>query len=291
MIQLSDYPQLVFVISFFVLSLSGWIGANFLRKLRKWDEGKREDFELIMGATLTLLGLIIGFVFYGVIRYDQRKNYEEAEANAIGTEYVREDLFPSADAAKVRELLKDYVDQRVRVYATRGRRRLFRSIPPRRNYKLSCGRGSRSAGSQPTPMVSLAVSGMNDVLNSQEYTQASWSNRIPTAAWLLMAAIAICCNLLLGYSSRDGKAVSFLLQVLPMIVSVSFFLIADFDSPRGGVILVHPENLLKPGRIFARALRRKRASALMGFGRNRNQAGILTGEVKQWKSTELRPKN
>ena len=31
--------------------------------------------------------------------YQQRKNYEEAEANAIGTEYVRADLLPTADAA------------------------------------------------------------------------------------------------------------------------------------------------------------------------------------------------
>ena len=27
-------------------------------------------------------------------RYDQRKNHEEAEANAIGSEYVRADLTP-----------------------------------------------------------------------------------------------------------------------------------------------------------------------------------------------------
>ena len=33
-------------------------------------------------------------------RYDLRKNYEEAETNAIGTEYVRAGLLPSADAAK-----------------------------------------------------------------------------------------------------------------------------------------------------------------------------------------------
>ena len=35
-------------------------------------------------------------------RYSLRKNYEEAEANAIGTEYVRADLLPSGDAMKVR---------------------------------------------------------------------------------------------------------------------------------------------------------------------------------------------
>jgi hypothetical protein len=40
-----------------------------------------------------------------VNRYDQRKNYEEAEANAIGTEYVRPDLLPTAAAARVRSLL------------------------------------------------------------------------------------------------------------------------------------------------------------------------------------------
>ena len=58
-----------------------------------------------------------------------------------------------------------------------------------------------------------------------------------------MAAIAICCNLLVGYNSRhtEGKRKSFFL--LPLVVSIAFFLIADMDSPRGGLILVHPQNL------------------------------------------------
>ena len=32
--------------------------------------------------------------------------------------------------------------------------------------------------------------------------------------------------------------------ILPIVVSVSFFLIADLDSPRGGAIRVYPQNLL-----------------------------------------------
>ena len=55
---------------------------------------------MVETATLTLLGLIIGFSFsMAITRYDLRKNYEEAEANAIGTEYVRAGLLPAADAA------------------------------------------------------------------------------------------------------------------------------------------------------------------------------------------------
>ncbi len=61
-----------------------------------------------------------------VSRYDQRKNYEAEEANAIGTEYIRADLLPAADAAKIRELLKSYVDQRVLFYSARDKRQLTR---------------------------------------------------------------------------------------------------------------------------------------------------------------------
>jgi hypothetical protein len=74
----------------------------------------RDDFGLILAATLTLLALIIGFRFsMATARYDQRKNYEEQEANAIGTEYVRADLLSPIEAAKVRSLLGSYLDQRV----------------------------------------------------------------------------------------------------------------------------------------------------------------------------------
>ena len=48
-------------------------------------------FGVVMAVTMTLLALIIGFSFsMASSRYDQRKNLEESEANAIGTEYVRE---------------------------------------------------------------------------------------------------------------------------------------------------------------------------------------------------------
>ena len=35
-----------------------------------------------------------------------------------------------------------------------------------------------------------------------------------------------------------------LLFVLPLVMSISFFLIADIDSPRAGLIRVHPQNLI-----------------------------------------------
>ena len=75
------------------------------------------------------------------------------------------------------------------------------------------------AGAQPTPVLALAVSGMNDVLNSQGYTQAAWWNRIPPGAWFLMAAVAICSNVLIGYDSHRAEVRTIRLLILPLVLS------------------------------------------------------------------------
>ena len=240
-----DLPLLVFVLSMVVLWFFAQVGVFIRTKLRPLEEDERQDFVVVLTASMTLLGLLIGFSFsMAISRYNQRKDYEAEEANAIGTEYVRADLLPAADGTRVRELLRKYVDQRVLFYETRDTSRL-------RQINASTAQLQRelwsavqaAAAAQPTPPVALAAAGMNDVLNSEGYTQAAWWNRIPIAAWALMAIIAICCNLLMGYGAhRTGRNLVF--WVLPLAVSISFLLIADIDSPRGGLIRVLPQNLV-----------------------------------------------
>ena len=88
--DVTQYPLVLFALSFVVLWLTAWIGWSLLRKKRPLDEEMRQDFGFILAGMLTLLALLIGFSFsMAAGRYDLRKTYEEAEANAIGTEYVR----------------------------------------------------------------------------------------------------------------------------------------------------------------------------------------------------------
>ena len=237
-----DHPFLILVISLFTSWISAWIGGSFGKRKQDHDES-RDEFMFLLGGTLTLLGLIIGFTFsMAVSRYDQRKNYEEQEANAIGTEYVRADLLPATDAAKVRVLLKSYLDQRINQYKsanTSELRRIDAQIAQLQTQMWSAV--AKPGAEQLSPVTALAVSGMNDVLNSQGYTQAAWWNRIPIAAWVLMAIISIFCNVLVGYGAQGKRA--FLFMILPITLSMSLFLIADIDSPRNGLIRVHPQNL------------------------------------------------
>lgn len=243
--NLTQQPLLIFVAVFLALLLASAMGAWLHRRNLKSEDEQHEDLGIILGATLTLLALIIGFsVSMASTRYDQRKNLEEAEANAIGTEMLRADLLPPADAANVRSLLSAYLDQRILFYINQDDARqtqIDRATSQLQNNLWAAVR--TVAGAQPTPVVALVLAGMNDVINSQGYAQAAFLNRIPRAVWWLMAVIALCSNVLFGYRSRDGKAVRKLSFVLPFVLSTAFLLIADIDAPRHGLIHISPQNL------------------------------------------------
>lgn len=245
--KLVDFPLVVFVISFVLLGLAAWAGRSASRSGHNtFSEESRAEFGTILAATLTLLGLLIGFSFSMALeRYDQRKHYEEEEANAVGTEYLRLDFLPEADAAAARLLLKSYLDQRILFYISRDQDRLRQVNDHTALVQQQLWTAVRApAAAQPNPNLALVVSGMNDVLNTAGYTQAAWWNRIPAAAWILLILIAVICNLMLGYSGGHARSQRFQIVLLPFIVSVALFLVADIDSSRGGMIRVKPQNLL-----------------------------------------------
>lgn len=239
-----NYPLLVLVASLAVLTLAIWSGAAIFKRRRGLDETARTDFGLVLGAIMTLLGLIIGFTFsMSISRYDQRKNYEEEEANAIGTEYTRADLLPEPTRRKVQGQLVEYLDLRIKRYdlhAVQDTSEL--AVRTAQIQGDMWSEVKNAAAVNPNPVMATIVVGMNDVLNRQGYSQAARLNRIPIPAWELMAAIALLCNFLIGFWAKKGGSLKLLL-IVPLAVSVSFLLIADIDSPQGGLIRVQPQNL------------------------------------------------
>src|SRR6266567_406421 len=221
------------MISLVALLLSAKAGTAIRGIVGELKEEERADFNVIQGATLTLLALILGFSFsMSISRYDQRKNLEENEANAIGTEYVRADLISPQNGAKVRELMKRYVDLRVTFYQTQNNSELMETNRATAQLQSEMWLAVQPlAQGQPTAIGSLVVGGMNDALNTQGYTQAAWWNRIPVAAWSLLGTFAVGGCFLIGFGAHQTKMVTYV--ALPLMLSIACFLIADLDSPRG----------------------------------------------------------
>jgi hypothetical protein len=139
-------------------------------------------------------------------------------------------------------LLKRYLDQRILFYLTNDRDKLKQIGADTGKLSAELWALAKSkALAQPTPVGALTASGMNDVLNSADYTTAAWLNRIPVPAWWLLVMIGVGSNLTIGLGTKRFNLL--LLSVLPLTVAISLFLIADIDSPRGGVVEVVPQNL------------------------------------------------
>jgi hypothetical protein len=242
MAALVDRPLLMLAVSFVALLLAALLGVAAEKAWNPVKASDHNELAIVQSAAVTLLGLIVGFSFaMAISRYDQRKTLEEAEANAIGTEYLRAGLMPESAAANARGALKHYLDLRIQYYLTTDQDGLARIGAERAKLEADLWAAARSQSqASPTPVMALVASGLNDVFNSTDATAAAWLDRIPIPAWWLLAIIALGANVTLGFGARRFNT---LLLVVPLAASVSFFLIADIDSPRGGVVQVAPENL------------------------------------------------
>jgi hypothetical protein len=248
---LLDHPVIFLLALLIALGSATRLGAALRTRHGPLEEARRSDFDIVLGATLTLLSLIVGFSFsMAASRYDLRKNYEEAEANAIGTAYVRADLLPAPDAARVHELLREYTKLRIRFYTitnysldTNELLSELNRATTRAQAQLWAAVVTPVSANQTAPMA-LVAAAMNDALNSQGYSQAASWNRIPPGAWVLLCTIGMVATVMIGFRFDTGSRQRMLMLILPTLVAISLFLISDIDCPRGGIIRVLPQNLM-----------------------------------------------
>jgi hypothetical protein len=226
-----------------LLIVSARVGVAASTHGHKLTSADRAEFDLVRNAMFTLLGLMVGFaISMAVSRYDLRKSYEEAEANAIGTEYLRLDLMPPATTTAARALLRTYVDERIAFYRDRDPNREEKTdAATMETMNALWAAIAPEARTRQTPTDALVASGMNDILNSQGYTFSAWRNRLPVEVWMLLLLIAAGCNFLIGFGAERLSPVTH--AILPVTAALAFLLIADVEGPRNGFVQVEPVNL------------------------------------------------
>ena len=218
--RILDYPFLVLALSLLALWLSAQSGSYLRRRRGKLDEGVGHDLGTILAATLTLLALIIGFTFsMANSRYDQRKGCEASEANAIGTEYVRSELLPTADAAKVQGLLKRYLDQRILFYTTRDGDRLQQIRGATAQLQTELWSAVRKPSiEQRTPTVATGRCGYERCSELGGLHAGSLVEPHPNCDMVADGGDRDLANVMLGYTAKRPEARIRLFFILPLIV-------------------------------------------------------------------------
>src|SRR5215470_12332385 len=86
------------------------------RYLREHEAKLREPFGVLQAALLGVVGLILAFgLSLAVGRYEDRRASTVAEANAIGTSYLRAQLLAEPARTRSLELMPRYADLAIQV--------------------------------------------------------------------------------------------------------------------------------------------------------------------------------
>lgn len=108
-----DVPLGVIGVALFALLFAALeVGFRFSRKRR--SEAERDGGDFLASATMGLLALLLGFTFsLALQRHEERRSLVIAEANAIGTSWLRIQAIDPGDRDRIAEPFRAYVHTRL----------------------------------------------------------------------------------------------------------------------------------------------------------------------------------
>lgn len=234
---------------FFALVLCLLLVATFAGlwlRGRHHDAVEREGGSLktLEGAVLALLGLLLGFTFsMAVSRYDQRKQLEIAEANDLGTLWLRTALLSESGRVAEQALMRQYVPVRMNFLAAGTSEQLLQQDQQQTSaLQAEMWRiVSAEANTRRDPETALFVSALNDSIDATERRTAALEDRIPTTAWAMLLFLGAVASLIVG-TGLQAKSIA-LRILLPIVLAAALALVYDLDSPRSGLIRVQQQSM------------------------------------------------
>ena len=218
------------------------LGAALGRYLRRHTDVLREPIGVLQAALLGLVGLILAFgLSLAVGRYEARRAAVVAEANAIGTTYLRAQLIAEPGRSESLDLLRRYTDLSLRLShevpnsASMMRTTAQQSILQRRLWRLA----GQAIGAAPTASAPrLYVDTLNNMIDQETVRVAALNNRVPGAVLgLEVIGAAVVVGLLALYLAVLGRGLLAAI-VAAGLVTLLLLVTFDLDRPTRGLIKV-----------------------------------------------------
>ena len=207
------------------------------------------DIALILGAVLTLLSLLLGFTYsMSEGRFEARRELVVQEANAIGTTYLRAQTLQEPRSSDAQELLRQYVNLRVELATTN-------EITPaaireaesrtKKLHNLLWAQAVSQAKESPTPVSSLYLQTLNEMIDLHTKRLAAYQNRVPLAIYLVLCGVSVSAVFLMGFYIGFSKHRAHIMtMMLALLVASVMWLILDLDQPTSGSIRTSQQSLI-----------------------------------------------
>jgi hypothetical protein len=217
---------------------------------RWWQDrmpGEQEGpTDMLVGSLLALMAFVLAITMgMAADRFDVRRGLVLEEANAIGTTYQRADYLPTATAEEVKELMREYLPNRISsddeeaVQAS-----IKRSVELHAELRAITAAVAQSGHSP--DLVSSFGESVNEIISLHETrVVAGLYARVPDTIVVLLLAGSALSLAMVGYSGGLNRRRSVLSAVV-MIVALGAVttLVIDLDRPQDGFLRVSQQALL-----------------------------------------------
>jgi hypothetical protein len=243
--QLALFGALV-VAFLLVLEVGFWIGRH---NSLKADTSTHEHVSSLQSALLGLLALLLGFTFaMSISRYDTRKELVLAEANAIGTTYLRAALQPEPERSDIQALLRAYVDARLSFHVADQRpgqpvdAEVMAVQLQAKLWKLA---GQLTARDPHSIQTGLFVQSLNEVIDLREKRIRALENHVPDPVLFMVLLVALVAFGFVGQGrGMAGRRNAISTGLVAVLFALAMAIIVDIDRPRQGLIKVSQSSML-----------------------------------------------
>ena len=247
--QLIDsLPILGFFMAFAIVALITAEGGYRLG--RWWQERTPGEQEgptgMIVGSLLALLAFLLAITMgMASDRFDTRRKVVLAEANAVGTTYLRAGYLPEPASSEIRDLLREYVPQRIVSNDLADiRARMARSVEIQTKiWSITEGLARATPDSD---VLALFIASLNETIDLHETRViAGLYARVPETILVLLLLASMLTLGMVGYNAGLTRRRSPLTAVvLVVVLGAVVTLVVDLDRPREGFLEVSQQPLL-----------------------------------------------
>lgn len=233
-----------FVVTLLVVLLAVEGGYRWARhKQQRAEREKEAPVGAMVGATLGLLAFLLAFTFgMAADHFQARKVALVEEVNAIRTTYLLTGVIPEPQRTAVRQVLRAYVDERLRwVGVEAGRGRSAQALLDQLWAQAAV------VGAQDPGGVDVFLGAVTRVIElRQERLMVRERSRIPGPFWAVLFLVAVLALAAMGYHGGvAGTSRSPVMLAVAIAFSAVIMLIADLDRPGEGFINVSQQPMVE----------------------------------------------
>ena len=213
---------------------------------RRTPDEKEGPTGMLVGSILALMAFLLA-VTMGMAsdRFDARRSLVLAEANAIGTTFLRAGYLPEPASNTIRSLLREYVPLRINT----ADRNAFQANGARSAEildELWAVAEQVARDTDQGDLVSIFIEALNETidLNASRLTAIVYARVPETVVLFLFVGTALTLGMV-GYSAGlTGRRSLISALVLVIVLGAVIALVVDLDRPRDGLLQVSQQPLV-----------------------------------------------